>query len=110
MNKVLHLSLIHILLVFVPTIAEASPTVACALCSGIYVLVGTLMIVFILEICQEQGLTLCTVTTSNYGVFVLGAVSYTHLAGNQPDIRKQSGACCHQLYRVFYRRRHAPNR
>ena len=46
--------------------------VACALCSGIYVLVGTLMIVFILEICQEQGLTLCTVTTSNYGVFVLG--------------------------------------
>lgn len=59
-------------LVFVPTIAEASPMVACALCSGIYVLVGTLMIVFILEICQEQGLTLCTVTTSNYGVFVLG--------------------------------------
>lgn len=59
-------------LVFVPTIAEASPMVACALCSGIYVLVGTLMIAFILEICQEQGLTLCTVTTSNYGVFVLG--------------------------------------
>lgn len=46
--------------------------VACALCSGIYVLVGTLMIVFILEICQEQGLTLCTVITSNYGAFVLG--------------------------------------
>ena len=73
-------------LVFVPTIAEASPMVACALCSGIYVLVGTLMIVFILEICQEQGLTLCTVTTSNYGVLVLGVCGASALLSLLPAV------------------------
>lgn len=86
------LALTGSVLVFVPTIAAASPMVACSLCSGIYVLVGTLMIVFILEICQEQGLTLCTVTTSNYGVFVMGVCGTSALLSLLLTVAGEMGA------------------
>lgn len=58
---------------FMPLVAEYWPFVAVFVYSALYVLINILMIVLIMEVCSERNLTVCTVTASNYGMFIAGA-------------------------------------
>ena len=56
-----------------PTIVEYAPVFSCFMCSMAYLLQNVVMILFIMEVCEEYGATVCAVTSTHYGAFILAA-------------------------------------
>lgn len=64
---------------FMPFAAQQSAALACFQCSVAYILQNVVMILFIMEVCYEYNLTVCTVTATQYGIFVVAACVGTGL-------------------------------
>lgn len=57
-----------------PLLVRAAPSAASFLCSAVYIVQNGLMILFIAEVCTEYRISVCTVATIHYGIFVGSAV------------------------------------
>ncbi len=56
-----------------PLASDAAPALACFLCSAAYIFQSVLMILLIVEICDDYRVSLTSVTASHYGRFIIFA-------------------------------------
>ncbi|MEE8716372.1 MAG: LuxR C-terminal-related transcriptional regulator [Coriobacteriales bacterium] len=57
-----------------PFLCERAPAAGCFVCSLVYIVQSTIMILFIDEMCTDYHFTISVVTGVHYGLFVLSAV------------------------------------